>query len=71
MITFKRSIRYPNNVFPGSGLDINNVDDAKAVVDRLFTEVGWPVIKKLCEHAHALFGQAQYQRSACKCGFWR
>jgi dihydropteroate synthase len=38
MITFKRSIRYPNNVFPGSGLDINNVDDAKAVVDRLFTE---------------------------------
>ena len=29
---------YPNNVFPGSGLDIINAADAKAVVDRLVTE---------------------------------
>jgi len=38
MITFKRSTLYLNNVFPGSGLDINNEDDAKTVVDRLVTE---------------------------------
>ncbi len=29
---------YPNNVFPGAGVDISNAEDAKTVVDRLVTE---------------------------------